>query len=526
MRLRRLVELTRPGPVLDVSRKMRAWPSLPLGAARLQRPASVFRYTFEHAAEVRHRQYGDDGPFAFFEARRTGRLTRSPNPALAMIPIEAVAPGDVQVLAAGDARSRETQVIDLDVLAGFPSVESVVASTTVKASRQLPSLRELLLSHAAMPQAETLRQLTGLQSLDAMPFGSSGRLDLDALPATQMRQLALTRWFTASFAPLERMTGIEQLKVDMYRDPVDPISKMTDLKYLDVIGPAKGWAKLRECVQLEAAHLFDVQIANLRRWNTWTRLRRFTLSGRGVGSLAGLEAFEQLEELTLLNLRMDDLSPLRELPRLTTLTLRMVPGGVDLESVAALPALRALVIEGHAAADVLDLPTMRPLAKAAALEELVLCETRVEDGDLMPLAELPRLRRLWLIQIAKVEALRAARPDIAIYYHYDHHPLPDPKREALKERVGAVTIWKPGEGLEQWSIFQSLAPDLGLETNYAAESRIKREVKRRDPGLAKRLDWDTEGGAVGVYANSEADIRTVANIVNDLVGLATKGRPA
>ena len=144
----------------------------------------------------------------------------------------------------------------------------------------------------------------------------------------------------------------------------------------------------------------------------------------------------------------------------------------------------------------------------------------------MPLAELPRLRRLWLIQIAKVEALRAARPDIAIYYHYDHHPLPDPKREALKERVGAVTIWKPGEGLEQWSIFQSLAPDLGLETNYAAESRIKREVKRRDPGLAKRLEWDTEGGAVGVYANSEADIRTVANIVNDLVGLATKGRPA
>jgi hypothetical protein len=443
-----------------------------------------------------------------------------------MIPIEAVAPGDVQVLAADEARSRDTLVIDLDVLAGFPSVESLVASTTVKASRQLPSLRELLLSHAAMPEAETLRQLTGLQSLDALPVVSSGRLDLDALPATQMRQLALTQWFTASFAPLERMTGMEQLRVEMHRDPLDPISKMTDLKYLHVRGPAKGWTKLRECVRLEGAHLIDVQIANLRRWNTWTRLRNFTLSGRGVGSLAGLETFEQLEELTLLNLRMEDLSPLRELPRLSTLTLRMAPGGVDLESVAALPALRALVIDG-AAGDVLDLPTLRPLAKAAALEELVLCETKVEDGDLMRLAELPTLRRLWLMtEIANVEALRAARPDIAIYYHYDHYPLPDPKWEALKERVGAVTIWKPGEGLEQWSVFQSLAADLRLETNYAAESRIKREVKRRDPGLAKRLDWDTEGGAVGVYANSEADIRTVANIVNELVGLATKGRPA
>ena len=43
---------------------------------------------------------------------------------------------------------------------------------------------------------------------------------------------------------------------------------------------------------------------------------------------------------------------------------------------------------------------------------------------------------------------------MGIYYHYDHYPLPDPIREALEERVGAVTIWKPGEGLEQWSIIQ------------------------------------------------------------------------
>ncbi len=143
----------------------------------------------------------------------------------------------------------------------------------------------------------------------------------------------------------------------------------------------------------------------------------------------------------------------------------------------------------------------------------------------MPLAELPKLRKLWLTEIANVEALRAARPDIDIHYPYDHYPLPDPTREALKERVGAVTIWKPGEGLEQWSIFQSLAPDLELATNYAAEKRIKREVRQRDAGLAKRLAWDTEGGAVGVYANSEADIRTVATIVNDLVGLVTKRRP-
>jgi hypothetical protein len=34
---------------------------------------------------------------------------------------------------------------------------------------------------------------------------------------------------------------------------------------------------------------------------------------------------------------------------------------------------------------------------------------------------------------------------------------------------------------------------VGVGTNHAAESRIKKAVKQRDPELAKRLDWDTEG---------------------------------
>jgi len=54
---------------------------------------------------------------------------------------------------------------------------------------------------------------------------------------------------------------------------------MTGLVYLHVLGPAKGWVKLRDCPLLEEAHLVHVQIANLRRWNTWQRLRILTLGG-------------------------------------------------------------------------------------------------------------------------------------------------------------------------------------------------------------------------------------------------------
>jgi hypothetical protein len=115
-----------------------------------------------------------------------------------------------------------------------------------------------------------------------------------------------------------------------------------------------------------------------------------------------------------------------------------------------------------------------------------------------------------------VEVIRA-RPEIQL----DYTP-PDPKWEKLKERVGAITIQRPGEGLEKWSIFESLAPALKLATNYAAESRIKREVKERSKELSKRLEWDTEAGGVGIYAQSEADIRAVADIVNDLLRSAAE----
>src|SRR6266849_5155490 len=97
--------------------------SLPLGRARLERPHTPFRYTFEHFLEL-----------AF--------LVRSTSP---VIPIEAVAAGDVQVLAAREQGKSGTLVIDLDVLADFPAVESVVASTRIRAGREIPNVRELLI---------------------------------------------------------------------------------------------------------------------------------------------------------------------------------------------------------------------------------------------------------------------------------------------------------------------------------------------------------------------------------------------
>jgi hypothetical protein len=193
----------------------------------------------------------------------------------------------------------------------------------------------------------------------------------------------------------------------------------------------------------------------------------------------------------------------------------MVAKQADLASVAQIPNLRSLVVDDAAAGDVLHVPTIKPLACAVALEELQLLSTTIDDGDLRPLADLPNLRKVRLGPFigGDVAQLRAARPDMEI-----QHTPPDPKWQALKEIVGAVTILKPGEGLDQWSIFQSFAHLLNLQTNYDAERRIKNELRKTNAALAKRLEWDTEGDAVGIYAKSEADIRQVAAILNELIG--------
>jgi hypothetical protein len=468
--------------------------SLPLGPARLERPATPFRYTFEDFLQP-----------AF--------LVQATSP---VIPMEAVRAGDIQVVAARElgAAPLPGLTIDLDPLADFPSVESVIASARVKASRPLPHIRELLLiASPPLPDADTVTNLTGLQSLYALH--AVGKLDLNALNGPQMRNLAFDHWRIANIQALERMTGVEQLSAHLFRDPLDAVGRMANLRYLNIRGPAKGWAKLAGNTLLKEAHLIDVDIANLKRWKSWRRLRLLTLSGRGVKSLSGLENLESLEALTLLNTRTNELKPLRELPQLASLTLRMPAAGLDLDSIAQVPRLRFLEIDdaSNSDSDIFRVPTLKPIEKAAALEE-VLLRCAVEDGDLTPLARLPQLRKVKLASYigADVEALRAARPNIEIDY-----TAPDPKWAKLKERVGRITIQRPGGGLTEWSIFESLAGLLNVSTNYAAESLIKREVKKRNPDLTKRLHWDTEGGAVGISADAEADIRAVAEIINQIV---------
>jgi hypothetical protein len=95
----------------------------------------------------------------------------------------------------------------------------------------------------------------------------------------------------------------------------------------------------------------------------------------------------------------------------------------------------------------------------------------------------------------------------------------------------ALDLIQPGidtraasEGIKNWPIFDNLAPALRLKTNYAAEQLICREIKKVRSELLKRIDSDTEAGAVGTYSATQQDIRAAAEVLAEPPGFVNCAR--
>src|SRR5262249_21242156 len=170
-------------------------------------------------------------------------------PAGEMVPIEAAAPGDTQVLAARFPGRTGEPVIDLAPLAGLPAVSSVIASTDVQASRPVPSVRELLLpGRTPVPPADALADLPRLRTFYAPRAMSTRTLAVEALPPG-LADLTLGRSCLAGVAPLGGLGGLRSLEIDLYPgDSVQPIGLLTGLVRLRAGGQrVTGWRALAAC---------------------------------------------------------------------------------------------------------------------------------------------------------------------------------------------------------------------------------------------------------------------------------------
>jgi hypothetical protein len=428
-----------------------------------------------------------------------------------MVPIEAAGRGDTQVLVARFPGRRGEPVVAIDGLGQAPEIDSLIVSTEIQLSQPLPSVRELLLpSLTQVPAAGTLANLPGLRTLHAPLAMTTRKLAVQAL-APGLAELAVSRGCLADVGGVGGLSGLRSLELDLYPgDSVAPVGRLTGLIRLSVGGPrVTGWRALAACELLEEALLNGLTGANLRPFAGWNRLRRLTITRRGLRSLAGVGVLAALEELDLRLMSVEDLAPLAALPRLRSLRLIGLKAAQDLSPLAGLRTLQRLEVSraGIEVADVVHIDSVRPLAGLDRLEEVVLSGTVVDDGDLAPFAALPGLRRLVLYGAGGpvVDELRS-RPGLELIV------VPGPSAPA------AVAHGLPIRSApdETWCLRADLTERLGVDTNYDAEEVVREAVMGRDRELARRLSFDTEAGAVEISAADQADLHAVAAIIDSL----------
>jgi hypothetical protein len=468
-------------------------------AERSVRPARVERFGF-----------GDLLQSHLKRRKRTGREGDL------IVPVEAARAGDKQVLAAADAHSPNPPgpPVALDVLAKVPTVESVVASTEVTLRTRLPSVTELLFVETAplVPEPEFFAQLPNLHTLHAMTIWHTRKLMLSSLAGLGIRELAVV-WDRLEPGAVQELGAFSELhRLALRAGPgntVEWVSRLRKLEYLWLDGGRSGWKHLTGLDRLEELVLWDARLSDLHCLDGCVGLRSLWLRGRRVKSLDGIGGIPALESAWLEVLGIPDLAPLEGLQSLHTLELSGLALD-DLRPLSGLPSLRSLTL---AAADGgWRVKSLAPLSGLDQLEVVRLRGARIGDRDLTPLRRLRNLKRIELFPSGylgdKLAAFRKARPDVTI-------EAQDDAAEATVS-IGPVEIHPPSREIGDWWFLQDLTAALGTDTNTEAEARLQHMIGRRSHDLLARLRFDSEAGAVGVAADSEADIREVAELIAEL----------
>ncbi len=199
------------------------------------------------------------------------------------------------------------------------------------------------------------------------------------------------------------------------------------LTTLWVDGTAKDLAALQEFEDLALLRVYRLPRRHVPVLAGCRLPRLTTLSVRhaDAGDLQFLTGFATIDTLTVWQCpKLTRLDGVERLTRLTTLSFNDL-GAIDsLAPLTALTALRTLALTGGMWT-AQGLPSLAPLRALTGLERLNLVSTKVIDGDLGPLIDLPRLNQLDLteryFEPAEIARLAAAHP----FYRRQLLTLPD-----------------------------------------------------------------------------------------------------
>lgn len=228
--------------------------------------------------------------------------------------------------------------------------------------------------------------------------------DLGFLEGLPLRELEILDWWMMDLEPIYSLgstlevlnvTTPSSLKVDLYRLP-----KLHTLgaSWVQVADSIAGAPAVRD------AFFLDYRPADLTPLEPWGDLERLRMKDRPkLKSLAGLSAFPKLRELGIfLAVKLADFGELEGRSEIEKLEFDSCKKIKQIDFLSGCTGLQELSL-----ANCGDIDSLAPIQHLKNLERLWMHEdTKILDGDLSPILELPRLSRMSMMN------RRAYRPSV------------------------------------------------------------------------------------------------------------------
>lgn len=229
--------------------------------------------------------------------------------------------------------------------------------------------------------------------------------DLEFLRGLPIRQLVILDRRLTSVTPINELadtlellhiTTDPSLAIDLARFP-----RMTDM--------SADWqqvsATIEAAANLRRLHVGRYDRTDLEPLSELVHLKRLALTDRPrLRSLAGLSELPELQELAVpLAKNLVDVSALRGLAQIEDLNMEGCRKLNTVEDLSHCLGLRRLNLSECG-----GLPSVAPLRELVSIEDLLMYgATKIIDGDLTPIANLPRLKEL------RMQSRRHYRPSVA-----------------------------------------------------------------------------------------------------------------
>jgi internalin A len=229
-------------------------------------------------------------------------------------------------------------------------------------------------------------QLTDLQFQD---FSRTGPVLIDFLRDLPfLERLSLFDFRVRDIAPLYELPKLREFSVSDGSCKID-LPRISSLRDLRLSWSAAKYGSLLDCSALKSLGLDNYTGPDFRSFRKLSALENVGFGFTRLERLAGVEAFENLRRLSLgpIN-RLESLDGLEHCPTLTELEIEAAKKLRSIDAVHHLPKLRSLHLTRCP-----QIQSIKVLSKHPMLERIWFGQTsNVRDGDLAPLATLPRLQ--------------------------------------------------------------------------------------------------------------------------------------